>query len=523
MNLSSKDTISKLNSQKNFLSWFIPEPLLIFGDGKTHIDPKLGLTLYGPLRTSNAGKPSPTSIKIGIIGTGETIGLTNRFLDRLMKKIPGSTDNPFLYPEFPGFENAFDCTILQSDNFNETIPNIDVKLILGKSTFEKMVKKATELFLTRIESISERVPKPDVVICALPQKIVDHCVVKRTSTGEKKQSKTFSQKKLVKTLKHHIDKKQDFLDNFREQALQIIEDDIETTNFWRALKVGAMKFGMPTQIAWPNTLEIDTQKLKQRQDDATTAWNFSVGLHYKGSGFPWTMTKMKKGTCYVGISFFKDLVDGDNKMRTSMAQIFTWTGEGLILRGDKFEWNTQQGRSPHLDKSGAKELLDNAIELYTKRMGQAPDRVVVHKSSKYWEEERSGFESALTETKFHDLVAFAERDIRFFRYGKFPPLRGTVIQLSKTNYLLYTRGFIPYLRTYPGAHVPLPLDIVEHYGDSSSDTILTEILALSKMNWNSADFSLAMPITIVFSKKVGEILASLPEGNIPKHEYLYYM
>lgn len=522
MKISNKMTTSRLASAKHFQSWFIPEPLLVFGNGNTHIDPKIGLTLYGPLRTSNSNYPSPTSIRVGIVGTGETIGLTNRFLDRLANKIPGSVDNPFLYPEFPGFSKAFDCTIVKSEELNETIPNLDVGRVLDESTFEKMVKKAVELFTAEIENISERIPKPDVIICALPQEIVDHCVVKRTSTGKKKQSKTDSQKKLVKKLKDHMAHNQGFLDDFRNQALKIIEDDIETTNFWRALKVGAMKFGMPTQIAWPNTLETNTQKSKQRQNNATTAWNFSVGLHYKGSGFPWTMTKMKKGTCYVGISFFKDLVD-ENKMRTSMAQVFTWTGEGLILRGDKFEWDTDNGRTPHLEESAAKELLERAVGLYTKRMGQSPERVVVHKSSKYWEDEKRGFESALNQIRYYDLVAFIQRDMRFFRYGKFPPLRGTAIKLSKTRYLLYTRGYIPYLRTYPGAHVPLPLDIAEHFGDSSPDTILAEIVALTKMNWNSADFSLAKPITIVFSQKVGAILGSLPDGEVPKHEYLYYM
>jgi hypothetical protein len=38
---------------------------------------------------------------------------------------------------------------------------------------------------------------------------------------------------------------------------------------------------------------------QQRQDDSTTAWNFAVALYYKGSGFPWTMTRMEKGTCNV--------------------------------------------------------------------------------------------------------------------------------------------------------------------------------------------------------------------------------
>ena len=70
---------SKLSSRKIFSGWNIQEPSLIFGDGKTHVDPKLGLTLYGPLKTSE-GKPTPPlSINVGIIGTGKTVGLAKQF------------------------------------------------------------------------------------------------------------------------------------------------------------------------------------------------------------------------------------------------------------------------------------------------------------------------------------------------------------------------------------------------------------------------------------------------------------
>ena len=80
-------TNPKLLSKKRFESWFIPEPLLIFGDGKTHVDPKLGLTLYGPLKAQDSTVASPMSIRVGIIGTGETIGLTSQFINRLSGKI----------------------------------------------------------------------------------------------------------------------------------------------------------------------------------------------------------------------------------------------------------------------------------------------------------------------------------------------------------------------------------------------------------------------------------------------------
>ncbi len=124
---------------------------------------------------------------------------------------------------------------------------------------------------------------------------------------------------------------------------------------------------------------------------------------------------------------------------------------------------------------------------------------------------------------YHDLITIGRRGIRFFRYGQYPPLRGTVIKTGDRNYVLYTRGYVPFLRTYPGGHIPVPLEILEHYGDSPAEKILAEILALSKMNWNSAEFGLAQPITLLFSKRVGDVMATLPQDFVPRHEYLFYM
>ena len=43
------------------------------------------------------------------------------------------------------------------------------------------------------------------------------------------------------------------------------------------------------------------------------------------------------------------------------------------------------------------------------------------------------------------------------------------------------------------------------------------------MNWNSADFASYLPITLQFSKQVGEIMKEVPEGMPPRHKYMYYM
>jgi hypothetical protein len=67
------------------------------------------------------------------------------------------------------------------------------------------------------------------------------------------------------------------------------------------------------------------------------------------------------------------------------------------------------------------------------------------------------------------------------------------------------------------------LDIVEHIGDSPWDLVLRETLALTKMNWNTADFACSMPITLAFAQRVGHILAETPPDLVIQHNYRFFM
>jgi hypothetical protein len=90
---------------------------------------------------------------------------------------------------------------------------------------------------------------------------------------------------------------------------------------------------------------------------------------------------------------------------------------------------------------------------------------------------------------------------------------------------LYTTGFISALNAYPHGHVPSPLQVADHFGDSSIEMLLSEILTLTKMNWNSADFAGLMPITLRFSRLVGDIMREFPmtQSHQPLPQFRYYI
>ena len=69
---------------------------------------------------------------------------------------------------------------------------------------------------------------------------------------------------------------------------------------------------------------------------------------------------------------------------------------------------------------------------------------------------------------------------------------------------------MPDLGAYTHGHVPSPLRISDHVGgDTPREQLLREILILTKLNWNSANLGGLMPITLRFSRLVGDVLRCL--------------
>ncbi len=82
-----------------------------------------------------------------------------------------------------------------------------------------------------------------------------------------------------------------------------------------------------------------------------------------------------------------------------------------------------------------------------------------YKSSHFRESERKGFLRALDEKgiRSKDLVAITDTDVRLFGDKEYPPKRGTLLAISETEGVLYTRGTVDFYKTYPGMYVPNPL------------------------------------------------------------------
>lgn len=470
---------------------YIQEPHLFFGKGKC-ICPREGISGLDVYDTVQEARKN--QLLVGIVGLEEDVENLKSWLKRFEGYIPASPKGKQkgLFKSFPGFnqDKGFCANFIYGSNYERIISPNDTKSILKESNGDKRVLNAVELFGENIGFLSD-IKNCDVIVCIIP--------------------KSF-EGKIVKENKEDEPVEANAEDN-DEPELEL--------NFRRALKARAMRYNTPIQIVREYTLHDGSKS----QDAATKAWNFCTALYYKGlQTIPWKLEvdENKPKVCFVGIGFYRSR---DKKtIQTSLAQIFNENGKGVILRGTPVI-EDKEDRRPHLTYDQSLSLLKEALNKYKFATGTMPGRVVLHKTSKYYEDELDGFIQAMQDLGIteYDIITVMETDLRFFRNNLYPPVRGSLFSLTESRYILYTRGSVHQYQTYPGMYIPAPLEIRIVDAVSSAKTVCKEILGLTKMNWNNTQFDNKYPITIGCARRVGEIMKYLNENEQPKESYAFYM
>jgi len=230
-------------------------------------------------------------------------------------------------------------------------------------------------------------------------------------------------------------------------------------------------------------------------------------------------------TCYVGASFYKSL--DEKTVMTSIAQVFNERGDGIVVRGGQARVS-KEDRTPHLSYDDSASILIQALQRYRDEHKNMPARVVLHKSSYFTPDETAGFKAALQQEQVDmvDMLSMRKSDVRLFRSGQYPVLRGTHLPLDGKSHLLYTRGSVPFFETYPGLYVPRALELQLDSIEQSRETLCREILALTKMNWNNTQFDMREPVTLHAARRVGDILKYIPldaASDRIARRYSFYM
>lgn len=477
-----------MTAQHPFHVDYLEEPTIKFGDDGAETSPKRGLFKYGP----RLRKDKHHAIKVGIIGDRTSINrLTNLFGDMRSPIHPNPDDEgvkPWQVP-FPGTGENSELNISIDDPkaWQLQIDNSTIRAIRDESGTRAKMEELLDKLDGDLEFLADLDDGPDVVIVCIPKRVIDECTPE--TKGETKIQADGSD------LRNRI------------KILGMQQDD-----------------PIPTQLVKPSTLDINSERQR-----ASRAWNLTAGLLYKSQrGYPWKTKDLDPNTCYAGVSFYRKRGQGDTVVRAALTHVFTHHGHTILQSNPMRDMEEDDNGQPHLSYEGAKELVKQVINHYMKgHNGAPPNRLVLHKSSEYWEDERDGLKEGASDVATLDFVQIRDRtDIRLFTDGQFPPQRGRLFSIPEDDrHYLFTTGYAASVTTYQGSNIPSPIEIrPDECCMTPSEELCKEILFLTKLDWNTTALAVKMPVTIKIARKVGRVLSDVdanPDDALVK--YFYYM
>lgn len=487
----------------------LEEPTLVFGDGNELTDPHAGLSLFGPYDKGELGRPH--EISYALIGGSTGLRAFKDFVQLLNgplfhEKLQGedvNIDIGRLWPPYPGFGTAFECGLPEHTRFEYEIAEEEIMANVNDIDQHKRVFKMVNLYLDKIRLIAERDENIKVVICVEPDLIWKNCRPKSSikrgdATGARLTSKEIADFKLYSGYLFENDEKDryDYSIDFRRQ-----------------LKARVMEYRIPVQLIRESTLQLNISKDRRLTPISDRAWNLATALYYKAGGRPWKLSGARDGVCYIGLTF-RCSEDNKKDPRTACcaAQMFLDTGDGVVFRGEFGPWYSPDTKEFHLSRDMARLLLKGVIETYERQGGKSLKEVFLHARSGFTEEELCGYQEACPDgVKLVGVrVSGRNRGVRMLRSGEFCVRRGTLWIHSKRTAYLWASGFKTDLLTYDGWEIPSPVEIRIVYGNADIKQVAKDILGLTKLNYNACKIGDALPVTVAFSDKVGEVLISNP-------------
>lgn len=488
----------------------LEEPKIVFGDGRLMTDPHAGLSLFGPYDKDDALHPA--SVTYAVIGTEHGVRAFRDFVQLMQGPLflesvhnqADSSENNRLWPPFPGFSAAFYSQLPKTTKFEHIVPRSAIDRCVHDRDQHKRVFDIANLYLDKIRLIAERDEGIKVIVCVEPDIVWANCrqqsIVRDNATGEK-------------VSKHEVILRRlyggDLFSTIPDGQYEF------STDFRRHIKARSMEYGIPIQLIRESTLN---QKPDRGEREVTPlsdrAWNLATALFYKAGGKPWKLAGARDGVCYVGLAF-KQEERRTKKTRTACcaAQMFLDTGDGVVFRGEYGPWYSLEKHEFHLSKKAATFLLDGVLKTYAEQEGRPLKEVFLHSRSGFNDEELAGYKEACGDNIKLVGIRVGSRgfqDLRLFRNGDWCVRRGSTWIFDDRTAYLWASGFKTDLLSYDGWEVPVPIQIRVQYGSADIMQVVQDILGLTKLNYNACKIGDALPVTVAFSDRVGEILVSNP-------------
>jgi hypothetical protein len=300
----------------------------------------------------------------------------------------------------------------------------------------------------------------------------------------------------------------------------------EEFDFHDALKLRLLN-SIKTQI-------VEESTFSSHDDVNKILLNLSTALYTKTIGMPWQPVNFEKTKFFLGMSFGLSSHGTD----VSCSQLFDGAGRGLKLLISNIT-NKGYRKNPYLTKDEAFQLGRDVRSIFYRTSSPFDlSKIVIHRTVPFKKEEINGFAMAFEGLLDFTLIQIVEYPsingfaIKYKNIDGYPIKRGTIIKISNNEVLLWTDGSViddevlPH-KTYRSSKrgMGAPILIRKFYGTEGIEEVCSDILSLSKMDFNSSDVLYSrLPVTLKYAKMLAKILKQKSDteltGNLVDFRYV---
>jgi len=307
-------------------------------------------------------------------------------------------------------------------------------------------------------------------------------------------------------------------------------EDFDLHDFLKALSASR---GIPSQI-------LREDKALSYPDRASVVWRLSIAVYCKAGGIPWKLADVDDDTAFIGISYaMRPEAQPRGQFVTCCSQVFNADGTGLEFIAYNASEVSVERENPYLSRSEMRRVMARSLRLYQRRHGgRTPKRVVIHKTTPFKAREADGcfdaFQGVHNIELYHiqqDVFWHAVQIEPSERLGvpsRYPCQRGTYLAIGPREALLWTAGNAPEAvggKNYykEGKGIPHPIALTRFAGHGGWHTPCTDVLGLTKMNWNNDSLYDRLPVTISYAQYLARIVKRVPSLSPSPYQVRFFI
>ncbi len=220
-----------------------------------------------------------------------------------------------------------------------------------------------------------------------------------------------------------------------------------------------------------------------------------------------------------------------NLYTTCCSQVFDPDGTGFeFVAYDAKEFTVDGRKNPYLSYFEMQSVLSRSLQIYQQgHLGRVPQKITIHKNTEFKEEEALGALDSFRQGTEVELVQIVKgvnwKGVRFDSKALpsahyYPVMRGTYLPLDTNEALLWTQGSVLGVHTENSSYnvykegalkpVPSPVMLRRYSGVGGWHETCSNILGLTKMDWNNNTLYKKLPVTLVYSKSFADIIQQNP-------------